>query len=99
MKALSSALLLCCLGFGCARIYRPVDVAPAHPMATGSGLAAAVTLQPWGDNSGYEEKALKAHLRVLVLDLENGTTSDVEVLRLELPGDPPCSPPRRPSTL
>lgn len=85
MKALSATLLLCFLGFGCARIYRPVALAPGRPQPQVEGLAAIVELHPWGDNSRYEERALHANLRVLVLSLENRTGAEVEVLGVELP--------------
>jgi len=85
MKALLATLLLCFLGFGCARIYRPVALASGRPQPQAEGLAASVELQPWGDNSRYEVQALHANLRVLVLSLENRTGTDLEVLGLELP--------------
>lgn len=85
MNAFLSALLLVLTGFGCARIYRPVEVAPTRAVAPVEGLSAAVALQPWGDNSRYEEKALQSNLRVLVLCLENHGGTSVEVLGLALP--------------
>lgn len=85
MKALLYSLLILFGGFGCARIYRPVAMAPSRPTVHTEGLAATVTLQPWGDNSRYEAKALQANLRILVLGLENGSGAELEVLHLELP--------------
>ncbi len=85
MKAFLSALLLCYLGFGCARIYRPVELASSRTQPQQAVLAASLELQPWGDNSRYEEKALHSNLRVLVLGLENRTDADLEILGLELP--------------
>ncbi|MFN7959414.1 MAG: hypothetical protein U0P46_13960 [Holophagaceae bacterium] len=85
MKAILGALLLCFLGFGCARIYRPVALAPLRPATQAEDLVVSAELQPWGDNSRYERKALRANLRVLVLGLENRTADDLEILGLELP--------------
>lgn len=85
MKAILGALLLCFLGVGCARIYRPVALAPLRPAPQTGGLAVSAELQPWGDNSRYEHKALHANLRVLVLGLENRTADDLDILGLELP--------------
>ncbi len=84
MKAFLCALCLLA-GFGCARIYRPVALAPGRPQPQAEGLAASVELQPWGDNSRYEARALQSNLRVLVLSLENRTDAELEVLGLELP--------------
>jgi hypothetical protein len=82
--------LLCTLlailgGLGCARIYRPVTLAPPPAALHGEDLSGQLVLQPWGDNSRYERKALHANLRVLVLTVENSTATDLEILRLELP--------------
>lgn len=85
MKAFLCALCVLLGGFGCARIYRPVELAPSRPQPQAEGLAASVELQPWGDNSRYEAKALQSNLRVLVLSLENRTGAGLEVLGLELP--------------
>ena len=85
MKGLLSLLLLALTSFGCARIYRPVEVAPIRAVAPPEGLTGAVALQPWGDNSRYEEKALRSNLRVLILCLENHGATDLEVLGLDLP--------------
>ncbi|HEX7553146.1 MAG TPA: hypothetical protein VF378_06300 [Geothrix sp.] len=85
MKAFFCALWLCLWGFGCARIYRPVSLAQGRPSPQAVGLSAVLDLQPWGDNSRYEDKALRSNLRVLVLSLENHTGTDLEALRLELP--------------
>lgn len=85
MKAFFCALWLCLFGFGCARIYRPVELAQGRPSPQAVGLSAVLDLQPWGDNSRYEDKALRSNLRVLVLSLENHTGADLEALRLELP--------------
>ena len=85
MKAFFCALWLCLWGFGCARIYRPVSLAESRPSPQAVGLSAVLDLQPWGDNSRYEDKALQSNLRVLVLSLENHTGTDLEALRLELP--------------
>jgi len=85
MKSFLCALLLCCCGFGCARIYRPVSLAQSRPSPQAVGLSAVLDLQPWGDNSRYEGKALHSNLRVVVLSLENHTGSDLDAPRLELP--------------
>jgi hypothetical protein len=85
MKAFLCALWLCLWGFGCARIYRPVELARGRPSPQTAGLSAVLELQPWGDNSRYEDKALRSNLRVLVLSLENHTGTDLEALRLDLP--------------
>ena len=86
MKALGCVLLLCFGGLSCARIYRPVTLVAPPPVATQSqGLSGALTAQPWGDNSRYKERALRANLRVVALSFENRSSDEVEVLRLELP--------------
>jgi len=85
MKTLICALLLIAGGLGCARIYRPVILAMPAAAAQGEKLAGQVVLQPWGDNSRYERKALHANLRVVVLALENTSAVDLEILRLDLP--------------
>jgi len=85
MKAFLCALCLLLAGFGCARIYRPVALAPGRPQPQAEGLAASVELQPWGDNSRYEARALQSNLRVLVLSLENRTDAELQVLGLNLP--------------
>jgi hypothetical protein len=85
MKVLAGLLVLMLAGIGCARIYRPVEVAPIRTVAPVERLTGAVALQPWGDNSRYEEKAHKANLRVLVLCLENQGRTGVDVLGLEVP--------------
>ena len=84
MRSVSLTLLLV-TSLGCARIYRPVELATARPSAQGQGLAGALVPQPWGDNSRNEGKAQSAHLQVLVLGLENPSSAGVEVLRLGLP--------------
>ena len=87
MKALCCALLIFLGGFGCARIYRPVAlVTPPRSSARSEDLSGHLTPQPWGDNSRYEQKAQDAKLQVLALSLENTSSAEVEVLRLDLPG-------------
>jgi len=86
MKPLPLALpLAVALAFGCARIYRPVALAMPPATASTDGLAGALVLQPWGDNSRYEAKARRAGLRVAVLVLENRSASDLVILGLEAP--------------
>ncbi|WP_243287426.1 hypothetical protein [Geothrix terrae] len=85
MRRLICALLSIIGGLGCARIYRPVTLATPPASIRGEGLAGQVALQPWGDNSRYERKALQANLRVFVLTLENTSSVDLEILRLDLP--------------
>lgn len=86
MKPVPLALpLVLALAFGCARIYRPVALAMPPAAASTDGLAGALALQPWGDNSRYEAKARRAGLRVAVLVLENRSVSDLEILGLEAP--------------
>jgi len=87
MKAALCVLLLALAGFGCARIYRPVTLLALPATVRGPGLSGQVVLQPWGDNSRYERRALNSHLRVAVLTLENPSEAEVEVVRLELPDD------------
>ena len=82
----SAALtLLLVVALGCARIYRPVELAAARPQPQGQGLAGTLVPQPWGDNSRNEGKARSANLRVLVLGLDNPSNAAVEILRLGLP--------------
>ncbi len=85
MKSIICSLLIFLGGFGCARIYRPIEMAPARTAPESVGLTATLDLQPWGDNSRYEEKALRSNLRVLALGLGNFTDADIEVLGLDLP--------------
>ncbi|HJW73321.1 MAG TPA: hypothetical protein VJ486_10870 [Geothrix sp.] len=73
------------LATGCARIYRPVELVAAPTSMHRGELTGQIVHQPWGDNSRYEEKALRSHLRVLVLALENDSDAQIEILRLELP--------------
>ncbi len=87
MRPIACTLLIVWVGLGCARIYRPIALVPTQATVHGDGLSGQATLQPWGDNSRYERKALNANLRLVALTLENATHSEVEVLRLELPGD------------
>lgn len=84
MRSVALTLLLV-ISLGCARIYRPVELAPARSQTQGSGLAGNLVPQPWGDNSRNEGKAQSAHLRVLVLGLENPSSTEIEVLRLDVP--------------
>ncbi len=77
--------LLLMATLGCARIYRPVELAPARPPTQGQALAGVLVSQPWGDNSRNEGKARSANLRVLVLGLDNPSHAGAEVLRLGLP--------------
>jgi hypothetical protein len=77
--------LLCLAAFGCARIYRPVELAAMPPLARGGRLAASAVVQSWGDNSRYEARALEANLRLLVLTLDNDTNEEIQILGLELP--------------
>ncbi len=82
----SAALTLLLLAsLACARIYRPVELAAARPQPQGQGLAGTLVPQPWGDNSRNEGKAQSAHLRVLVLGLDNPSAAGLEVLRLGVP--------------
>lgn len=85
MKAIFCALWLCLWGCGCARIYRPVELAQSRPSPQAMGLSAVLDLQPWGDNSRYKENALHSNLRVVVLRLENHTGTDLESPGLDLP--------------
>lgn len=85
MKAITCSLLILLGGLGCARIYRPVALASPRPSAQTGPLLAQIDLQPWGDNSRYEAKALHANLRVLVLSLENQSRLDLEAPSLDLP--------------
>ena len=85
MRTLLCAFLAILGGLGCARIYRPVTLATPPASVHGEGPAGQVVLQPWGDNSRYERKALQANLRVWVLALENISSADLEILRLDLP--------------
>lgn len=84
MRPVALALLLLA-ALGCARIYRPVEMAAARPQGQGQGLAGALVPQPWGDNSRNEGKARSANLRVLVLGLDNPSAAGLEVLRLGVP--------------
>ncbi|HLP30499.1 MAG TPA: hypothetical protein VK150_03995 [Geothrix sp.] len=85
MRTILAVLLVVLGGLGCARIYRPVVLVAPVPATHGTGLSGVAALQPWGDNGRYERKALQAHLRVIVLTLENTSSGDLEVLRLEWP--------------
>lgn len=85
MRAILAALLVFLGGLGCARIYRPVVLVAPVPATHGAGLSGAAVLQPWGDNARYERKALKAHIRVIVLTLENTSGGELDILRLEWP--------------
>lgn len=86
MKRLPAVLLLgLLLGPGCARIYRPVALALPPATVRAEGLAGQAALQPWGDNSRYERKAQASNLRVAVLNLENTSAAELEVLGLALP--------------
>lgn len=93
MRTLLCAFLAILGGLGCARIYRPVTLATPPASVHGEGLAGQVVLQPWGDNSRYERKALQANLRVWVLALENISSADLEILRLDLPEGATALPP------
>ena len=99
MRRLICALLAIVGGLGCARIYRPVALATPPARVHGEGLAGQVALQPWGDNSRYERKALQANLRVLVLTLENTSSADLEILRLDLPEGATALPPEAATSL
>ena len=87
MKAIPLALLLSlAAAFGCARIYRPVELAmPPLPASATGPLAGSLALQPWGDNARYEAKARRAGLRVAILVLENRSGADLEIQGLEAP--------------
>ncbi len=87
MKAFLCSLLMFLGGFGCARIYRPVTLLAPPATVHGTGLSGHLALQPWGDNSRYERKALNSHLRVAVLTVENTSDAAVKLVRLELPDD------------
>lgn len=78
-------LLLAVLG--CARIYRPASLAPPQPPVQNADLAGSLVLQPWGDNSRYEARARESHLRVAVLQLENRSGANLEVVGLQPPED------------
>ena len=84
MRSVALTLLLVA-SLGCARIYRPVEMAAARPHVQGQALAGVLEQQSWGDNSRNERKARSTHLRVLVLGLDNPANAGVEVLRLRLP--------------
>lgn len=71
------------LATGCARIYRPVELVAAPPSIHRGELTGQVVHQPWGDNSRYEEKAVRSHPRVLAL--ANSSDAQIEILRVELP--------------
>lgn len=97
-RVLAGALGLLLL-VGCARIYRPMELAPARPASPAPGLAGALVLQPWGDNSRNEGKAKAARLHILVLGLENTSPEPVDILRLELPQGLSALPPGAAFTL
>ena len=99
MRRLICALLAIIGSLGCARIYRPMALATPPASVHGEGLAGQVVLQPWGDNSRYERKALQANLRVLVLTLENTSSADLEILRLDLPEGTTALPPEAATSL
>jgi hypothetical protein len=85
MRTILATLLVLLGGLGCARIYRPVALTTPLPATHGKGLSGAAVLQPWGDNVRYERRALQAHLRVIVLTLENTSEAELDILRLEWP--------------
>lgn len=99
MRKLICILLTLAGGLGCARIYRPITLAPPPATAHEPGLSGRVVLQPWGDNSRYERKALRSSLRMLTLSLENGSDGDLEILRLEVPGGATLLPPGKAARL
>lgn len=57
---------------GCARIYRPITLAPAPVHGASEDVRASVHLQPWGDNSRYMDRAHSAGVQMLVLTVTNG---------------------------
>ena len=99
MRTLLCTLLAIIGALGCARIYRPVTLATPPASVRGEGLAGHLAPQPWGDNSRYERKALRANLRVLALTLENTSSADLEILRLDLPAGATALPPEAATTL
>ena len=64
---------------GCARIYRPITVAPAPISVTPGEVRSSVQLQPWGDNSRYMDRAHREGVQMLVLTVTNGTDHPVRV--------------------
>lgn len=64
---------------GCARIYRPITVAPTPLQAAAGEVRTSVEFQPWGDNSRYMERARGKGLRMMVLTVANGTDQGVQV--------------------
>ena len=76
------ALLLGVLG--CARIYHPISLAQAPAPTRTAHLAGSLVPQAWGDHSRYQARAQRAHLQLAVLTLENPSSVDTEILRLEV---------------
>lgn len=64
---------------GCARIYRPITLAPAPIHGPTSEVQATVQLQPWGDNSRYMGRAHREGVQMLALTVTNGTGHPVRV--------------------
>ncbi|MFZ1377886.1 MAG: hypothetical protein WAS25_14960 [Geothrix sp.] len=85
MKAVLCSLLIFSGGLGCARVYRPLILERPPVVIHADGLSGEAALQPWGDNSRYEFWARESNLRIFTVTLENHTTSELDVLRLELP--------------
>jgi len=64
---------------GCARIYRPIIVAPTPVQVLPGEIRPSIGFQPWGDNSRYRDRAQKVGIRMLVLTVDNGTDRNVHV--------------------
>jgi hypothetical protein len=80
-RALGSLLLLLALAhqIACARIYRPITVAPAPIHAVPGEVRSSVAFQSWGDNSRYMKRAHGERVRLMVLAVANGTEHEVQV--------------------
>jgi len=71
--------LLLPLFSGCARIYRPITVAPAPVHRAPGDARASVQFQPWGDNSRYGDRAQGAGVQLLVLTVTNDLDHPIRV--------------------
>lgn len=85
----ASLLITCLCLLGCARIYRPITVVPVPIPAAQGEVRPSVQFQPWGDNSGYMEKAQEKGIQMMVLSVANGTDQPVQVSldRGSIPGE------------